>query len=261
MPTKQELAALKAEAAATTAKDAKTISELKARIFELEAVLALLNEHAENEAKKVAARATKTEDQHRQRTSTGKSKAYSAGAKSTVVKLKQAVTAAAKAATKAAQRGFEDEVDRAVGTGEFPGMFAKIGTLFEETTAASSATAREATSAVVASEAGRVAALDATKLVQGQVRCLRNLAQDFDNQLELEREEREEADKEKGKTAVSWFESDVVEGLEDDEPSDRPRWARGGGRGRWVGQKKTMSPICSVWCIVVSRASLERESL
>ena len=77
LPTKQELAALKAEAAATTAKDAKTISELKARIFVLEAELALLNEHAENEAKKVAARAT-TEDQHRQRTSAGKSKAYSA---------------------------------------------------------------------------------------------------------------------------------------------------------------------------------------
>ena len=64
LPTKQELAALKAEAAATTDKDAKTISELKARIFVLEAELALLNEHAENEAKKVAARAT-TEDQHR----------------------------------------------------------------------------------------------------------------------------------------------------------------------------------------------------
>ena len=97
LPTKQELAALKAEAAATTDKDAKTISELKARIFELEAELALLNEHAENEAKKVAARATKTEDHHRQRTSEGKSKAYSAGAKSKVAKLKQAVTAAAKA--------------------------------------------------------------------------------------------------------------------------------------------------------------------
>ena len=53
LPTKQELAALKAEAAATTDKDAKTISELKARIFVLEAELALLNEHAENEAKKV----------------------------------------------------------------------------------------------------------------------------------------------------------------------------------------------------------------
>ena len=76
MRTKQELAALKAEAAATTAKDAKTISELKARIFELEAELALLNKHAENEAKNVAARATKTEDQHRQRTSAGKSTAY-----------------------------------------------------------------------------------------------------------------------------------------------------------------------------------------
>ena len=77
LPTKEELAALKAEAAATAAKDAKTISKLKARIFVLEAELALLNEHAENEAKKVAARAT-TEDQHRQRTSAGKSKAYSA---------------------------------------------------------------------------------------------------------------------------------------------------------------------------------------
>ena len=55
LPTKQELAALKTLAAATTAKDAKTISELKARIFVLEAELALLIEHAENEAKKVAA--------------------------------------------------------------------------------------------------------------------------------------------------------------------------------------------------------------
>ena len=128
--------------------------------------LALLNEHAENEAKKVEARATKTEDQHRQRTSAGKSKAYSAGAKSTVAKLKQAVTAAAKAATKATQQRFEDKVDRAVGTGEFGDMFAKIATLFEETTAASNATAKEATSAAVASEAGRVAALEATKLAQ-----------------------------------------------------------------------------------------------
>ena len=158
LPTKQELAALKAEAAATTAKDAKTISELTARIFVLEAELVLLNEHAENEAFKVAARATKTEQQHWQRTSAGKSKAYSAGAKSTVAKLNQAVTAAAKAATKAAtkaaQQRFEDELDRAVGTGEFQGMFAKIGTLFEETTAASHATTRAATSAAVASEAG-----------------------------------------------------------------------------------------------------------
>ena len=109
--------------------------------------LALLNEHAENEAKKVAAQATKTEQQHRQRTSAGTSKAYSAGAKSTVAKLKQAMAAAAKAATKAAtkaaQQRFEDELDRAVGTGEFQGMFAKIGTLFEETTAASNATARD----------------------------------------------------------------------------------------------------------------------
>ena len=95
--------------------------QLKARIFVLEAELALLNEHAENEAKKVAARATKTEDQHRQRTSAGKSKAYSAGAKSTVAKLNQAVSAATKAATKAVQQRFEHEVDRAVETGEFEG--------------------------------------------------------------------------------------------------------------------------------------------
>ena len=59
-----------------------------------------------------------------------------------------------------------------MGTIEFEGMFAKIGTLFEETTAALNATAKEATSAAVASEAGRVAALEATKLAQGQVRYL-----------------------------------------------------------------------------------------
>ena len=73
----RSVAALKAEATATTAKDAKTIIELTARICVLEAELALLNEHAENEAKKVAARATKTEQQNRQRTSAGKSEAYS----------------------------------------------------------------------------------------------------------------------------------------------------------------------------------------
>ena len=127
LPTKQEIAALKAEAAATTAKDAKTISELTARIFVLEAELVLLNEHAENEAKTVAARAAKTEEQHRQRTSAGKSMAYSAGATRAVTKQKQAVAAATKAATKAAQHRFEDEVDHGVGTGKFQGMFERNG--------------------------------------------------------------------------------------------------------------------------------------